>query len=265
MWNGRRRRSRVAYRTARRTTQAPVLGEISHGATFANADFAYIQILAEMAFGFKAASYLTKIRGARRVAVLIDSPGGDVSEALKLFDVLAKKPHVEINVRRLCLSAAAVVAMAGSHITAAANSWFMVHGPVSFCVGNSRELPRGRRADRVRRTAEAVFTRRCARRDVRKWLRRGQWWFSAKDAVSVGLADAIGEPEPPAPAPDDPAPPECIDADLQSIARIILARLRESFATGASFENLLAEFYPQGQRHSGTPPDAPGCATAAPW
>jgi ATP-dependent protease ClpP protease subunit len=235
-------------------TEQPALDELPRGACFGDSHFAFLQLLGELEFGLDIEEHLRLIRGADRIAVALDSPGGDALKALRLYDALAAKPHVEVTVHRLAASGAAIVLQGGTHRRIAEQGHVMVHPPNSSIIGTATELRhRARDLAATRERIHEVFSRRCDRKDVRRWLRRGQWWFNARDALAAGLVDEIIDLEPPvmpeqAKADGVNAP----DTALAAVGRIFLTRLAASMGP-REFQHLIAQFAAKGLADSPPP------------
>jgi len=79
--------------------------------------------------------------GQGDVTVHINSPGGDVFEALAIYNLLREHPGaITIKVLGLAASAASVVAMAGDTIQIARAGFFMVHNTWVVASGNRNDL-----------------------------------------------------------------------------------------------------------------------------
>ena len=131
------------------------------------------------------------------VTVRINSPGGDVNEAMAIYNALARrKENVTVEIDGIAASAASYLAMAGKTIRIAENAMMMIHNPWTFAMGD---------ADALRKTAGVldkygqgivdVYAARSgkAAKDVAQAM-TDETWFSASEAVAYGLADEIGQP-----------------------------------------------------------------------
>jgi ATP-dependent protease ClpP protease subunit len=76
-----------------------------------------------------------------RIAVRINSPGGDAFEGVAIRSVLrsTKKP-IDVYIDGIAASAASILAMAGDTITMAPGSMMMIHDAWSMCVGNDEDM-----------------------------------------------------------------------------------------------------------------------------
>ena len=90
------------------------------------------------AVGVKSA--LRKADGAD-VKVLINSPGGDLVEAIAIYNLLSEySGKVDIKILSIAASAASVIAMAGDSIEVMTGAHIMVHNTWSIVVGNRHDM-----------------------------------------------------------------------------------------------------------------------------
>ena len=147
--------------------------------------------------GTSAADLARDLRNARghRVEVRIDCSGGTADDAFEMFDALRAHPGgVTTSVDGAAASGGSIVAMAGSLRTIDRNGSIMVHWP--HCTRKA--------ANRDERQFIADLTAEYAEKvagiyaDVTNtapgvWLDRmkAETWFSADEAVRVGLVDQV--------------------------------------------------------------------------
>lgn len=130
------------------------------------------------------------------IDVRINSPGGDVFEGFAIYNYLANhQAKVTTHVDGMALSIASVVAMAGDEREMAGNSLLMVHNPWTAIIGDANDL-RSEAAvlDKVGESIELAYagvTNEEA--DFRKLMDQ-ETWFSAQEALDLGLATSISEP-----------------------------------------------------------------------
>ena len=130
--------------------------------------------------------------------VRINSPGGDVVEAIAMYNALRRwegKIVVEIDSR--AASAASLLAMAGDEIRIAENAEMMLHEPYIFAAVNYNgiEFLGERLSDYRNRTADMYAARSGRTRDEILGV-YNDWdgtYFDAQEAVEFGLADSIGQ------------------------------------------------------------------------
>jgi ATP-dependent Clp protease, protease subunit len=140
---------------------------------------------------------LTDLGDLQRIDLRINSPGGDVFEALAIHNALARHPaRVVIHIDALCASAATVVALAGDEIRMADNALFMIHDVWTALSGNAEQLQQA--ADRINTLSEqiaALYARKTGADPelIRQWMQT-ETWLTADQALQAGFIDAIDEP-----------------------------------------------------------------------
>lgn len=145
---------------------------------------------------------------APRMCIRLNSPGGDVFEAIAIMNALRNHPaKVTTMVEGLAASAASVLAVGASdELVMCPHSEMMIHHAWSTAVGDFAELNRiaDRLAAESRRIA-GVYAEKTGR-PVDDWLEMmtAETWFTAEEAVEVGLADRVGDSEPVAARFDSP-------------------------------------------------------------
>lgn len=135
------------------------------------------------------------------LSVRINSPGGDVFEAIAIYNALARFPaRVTVHVDGVAASAATLVAMAGDKVLVAENAMFMVHRPWTGVMGDAPEMRRQADVlDKAWSAMLATYARRTGRRaatfEQKVASAGGEWWMTAAEAVAEGFADAVEKPE----------------------------------------------------------------------
>lgn len=129
-----------------------------------------------------------------RLTVRINSGGGDVFEALAIYNALARHPaYVTVQIDGLAASAASMIAMAADEIVMARNARIMVHDAWSCMAGNAAELTaEAERMDGLSDMIADIYTAR-AGGTAAGWrdVMRRETWYTAEQAVEAGLADQI--------------------------------------------------------------------------
>lgn len=138
---------------------------------------------------------LAKMDTKQRLTVRINSPGGDVFEAVAINALLSEwKGGVDVQVDGLAASAASYIATVGDKVTMAEGSMLMIHDPWTVAVGNAEEMQRA--ADTLDKIADnlvGAYSRKSglASAEVRD-IMRAETWLTADEAVAKGFASAIG-------------------------------------------------------------------------
>jgi ATP-dependent protease ClpP protease subunit len=135
------------------------------------------------------------------IDVRINSFGGSVADGLAIFNALRRHDGaVTTHIDGVAYSIASLIAMAGRTVNIADNGMLMVHAPWGAAIGNAVEMRE--MADILDKHADAMLSSylRAGGPDadaVRGWLTDGQdHYFTAAEAVNLGLADAISDQAP---------------------------------------------------------------------
>jgi len=128
------------------------------------------------------------------LTVQINSEGGSVAEAVAIYNLLRTWPAgVTIDILGWALSAATLIAMAGSRIRMHETSLLMVHAPLMSASGNAGELRQNAEIlDQVATTMRAAYGRtKQSESVISNWLAGEDHWFTPEQALAVGLVDEI--------------------------------------------------------------------------
>lgn len=140
--------------------------------------------------------------------VRVNSPGGDVFDGVAIYNALADHPgKVTVTVDGLAASAASFIAMAGDTIRMNRASQMMIHDASGLCIGNATDMTdMAALLDRVSATIAGIYADRTGV-DTETWRTqmRAETWYSAEEAVTAGLADAMTPARPRPAAGEDTA------------------------------------------------------------
>lgn len=132
--------------------------------------------------------------GVTEIQLHINSPGGEVFEAIAIMNALRQHPaRVVATVDGLAASAASVLAAAADELVMAPNTELMIHDAWGICVGNAADMRDiAGRLDQLSDNLASVYARK-AGGAVEEWREamRAEQWFTADEAVSAGLADRV--------------------------------------------------------------------------
>jgi ATP-dependent protease ClpP protease subunit len=133
-----------------------------------------------------------------RIAVRINSPGGDAFEGMAIRSVLrsTKKP-IDVYIDGIAASIASIIAMAGDTITMAPGSMMMIHDAWSMCVGNNEDMRKmADTLERVSASIAQVYAERTGLpvADVAA-LMDEETWMNAEQAVKAGFATHVSTHE----------------------------------------------------------------------
>ena len=144
--------------------------------------------------------YLESEDNSSEITLLINSPGGDTSSGLALFDLLraARSP-----VRTVCIGIAASMAgilfLAGDKREMLPHTRLMLHDPsISYCsVDNLKPHEPQRRLielDKVRKDLTDIVSQSTGKSTkILEKMTREDCFFSAQEAVEFGLATGIAD------------------------------------------------------------------------
>jgi len=137
---------------------------------------------------------LGKATGAEQIVINLNSPGGNVTDALAIYTALTRHPaRVLVNIDGLAGSSASVIAMAGDEIRIAANAMVMIHDPTHELHGTSTELRKT--ADVLDKLRDAIVRTYANRvklgEDEIRAMMEEETWLDAEEAVRHGFADEI--------------------------------------------------------------------------
>lgn len=129
------------------------------------------------------------------ITVRIHSWGGDAFDGLAIMNALrAHEGHVTCVVEGVCASAASVIAVGGADtLIMRPNAELMIHDAWALVDGNADELTRlAGQLSKLSDEYAAVYARK-AGGDPAVWREamRLESWFTAEEAVMVGLADRV--------------------------------------------------------------------------
>lgn len=138
----------------------------------------------------------------KNITVWIDSWGGDVFAGAGIYNALMEhKGNVTVKVDGKAVSAASIIAMAGTEILMSPASIMMIHNPWTKQVGEAKDMRQA--ADVLDEVKEAIInayelrTGR-TRQEISNLMDR-ETYMSAKTAIAEGFADGIlytDSPEP---------------------------------------------------------------------
>lgn len=129
--------------------------------------------------------------GSKRAIVRINSPGGSVFDGIAIYNALKRHPGgVDVIIDSLAASIASIIALAGETRTSAKGSMWMIHRAMTFAFGNQEEIKKalamletgdktlvGLYADAMKKDPAEIES-----------MMSAETWFTAEEAVAIGLA-----------------------------------------------------------------------------
>lgn len=139
--------------------------------------------------------------GSGPVTIWLNSPGGDVVAAARIYNMLLDYPgQVRVNIDGIAASAASVIAMAASRVAMSPVSMLMIHNPATLAMGDKTELSRA--LDMLESVKDSIINAYqlktgLSRAKLSK-LMDAETWMDATAAIDLGFADEIlaGKPAP---------------------------------------------------------------------
>lgn len=132
------------------------------------------------------------------INLLINSPGGEVTEGIAILNLLRNHPARTVAVvEGVAASAASFIAAGCDELIMSRNSTLMVHSPWVLCIGDAQDMRST--ADTLDSFEENIASIYAAKADgtVDEWreVMHAETWFTAEEAVEAGLADQVNEPD----------------------------------------------------------------------
>ena len=132
--------------------------------------------------------------GSGPVTIWLNSPGGDVVAASRIYNMLLDYPgKVTVNIDGIAASAASVVAMAASTVAMSPVSMLMIHNPATLAMGDKTELSRA--LDMLESVKDSIINAYqlktgLSRAKLSK-LMDAETWMDATAAIDLGFADEL--------------------------------------------------------------------------
>lgn len=129
-----------------------------------------------------------------KITVRINSPGGDVFDAMAIFNALqSHKSKIVTRIESLAASAASFIALAGKEVQAYPNAMIMIHSAWAYSAGNQHDLREI--ADILGKIDENmvdIYTgaSNIGKKEIREMM-KAETWFTAKEAQERGFVDTI--------------------------------------------------------------------------
>ncbi len=128
------------------------------------------------------------------VDLFINSPGGDVFDALAILNVIRRSDaKVVAHVDGIAASAASFIAMGADELVMGRNSELMIHDASGLCWGRAEDMQKmSDDLDRISGNIASIYLEK-AGGTVTAWRAAmlAETWYSAEEAVDAGLADRV--------------------------------------------------------------------------
>lgn len=171
---------------------------------------------------------------AANITVAINSPGGDIFEAVAIYNLLRQNPaKVTTRVDGIAASAASIIAQGGDNRVMVSGSQMMIHKAWTIALGNADEMAKvaevlGKQDSII---AGIYAERADGAKDVYAGLMAEESWFDADETVEHGLADDVVVPTR-VETPADQIPSKFVDQLTEAVASVeqVAARAGEVIA-----------------------------------
>lgn len=148
-------------------------------------------------FGIHAKDFIAELKkypDAKAITLRINSLGGDVFEGLAIYNALKRHPATVTAVVYGCAaSIASIIAMAGDKIVMPENTFLFLHDPLSGIIGDADDMrAMADELEKIGAGLVATYTSKTGKKEeeVKRWMAEDTW-FSAAEALAVGLADEV--------------------------------------------------------------------------
>lgn len=145
--------------------------------------------------GIQSQDFVREIHGLRTaqpIALHINSEGGNVFQAVDIFNALKRHSgKITAYINGLAASAASYIAMAADEVVMGMGAQLMIHDASGPFFGNSAQLDEFKQdLERVSDSIAGFYAYR-AGGTVPEWRKRmkAETWYNAEEAVKAGLAD----------------------------------------------------------------------------
>lgn len=128
------------------------------------------------------------------VTINLDSPGGVVSDGLNIYNaMMSYEGRITVNVSTIAGSIASVIACAADVVNMNSNAQFMIHRAWTMAMGNTGDLKAVVEQLEALDMILANIYKERAGEDAAHWMAymEKETFFSAEEAVAVGLADSV--------------------------------------------------------------------------
>lgn len=137
---------------------------------------------------------LAEIGDVSQINLHVNSPGGECYEGIAILNALRRHPAtVTAIVDGLAASAASFIAAGADQVVMARNSEMMIHDAWGIALGPAADMhAAGDRLDKISNNIASVYAAKAGGTD-QSWrdFMLAETWYSAEEAVAVGLADRV--------------------------------------------------------------------------
>lgn len=135
---------------------------------------------------------LDQLKGAKKIHVRLNSPGGDAFMGVSVMNAFRRhEAKIIVHVDALAASAASIIAMGADRIVMHEGSMLMIHRAWTIALGNSEDMAKvAETLGKVDQNMVDIYHRRSGLDKAKvKQLVDAETWMSAQEAVDMGFAD----------------------------------------------------------------------------
>lgn len=143
------------------------------------------------------AKQLEEIKNCKKISIKINSPGGDISEALSIYHEirrLSKDKEITAYIDGMACSAATLIAIAAEKTVMGKGCYFMIHNPLAYLgYSNTEEMQKA--IEHLNKTKENILDlyeekSSLSREEIAKKMDE-ETFFNANEALEAGFIDEI--------------------------------------------------------------------------
>ena len=130
------------------------------------------------------------------VTIHLDSPGGSVTDGLSIYNAISTySGKVTVHVDSIAASIASVIAVAADHVIINSTGRFMVHNSWTVSAGNANDfLQVAAVMQAMDKDIAATYASKTEiSAEIWQEIMDAETWFSAREALSMGLVDEIND------------------------------------------------------------------------
>jgi ATP-dependent protease ClpP protease subunit/uncharacterized Zn finger protein (UPF0148 family) len=144
---------------------------------------------------FKAS--VDQFKGRKKI-LRVNSYGGEVFDGFAIYNTIKDESQLwEATIDGIAASISSIIPLAASKVKAHSNSMIMIHNPAVLIMGDSKALKKEAGVlDKLKNSAIDIYSQRMkgwSKEDIAE-LMDDETWFTAKEALEIGLVDEIIDP-----------------------------------------------------------------------
>ena len=132
--------------------------------------------------------------GKGPITLWINSPGGDCIAASQIYTMLMDYPdEVTVKIDGIAVSAASVIAIAGTKVLMAPTALMMIHNPATITMGDHEDMKRAiEMLDEVKESIINAYEIKTGISRIKlSHLMDAETWMNANKAIELGFADDV--------------------------------------------------------------------------